>query len=160
MKINRFKKAIMLCGAAIAIAPVATVTAVNSNLNTQTVQASRYPRKNLKGYFVLTKMVKPKSYSFISNGVTVYQAGDVIKVERLDAEVNSKVTFEPLMIGDEKGSTFGNPTVSGASVTATVVEHGKGKKVQLAIYKKMNGHHRAQGHRQPYSKIKIDAIKK
>lgn len=101
-------------------------------------------------------------YAIIKTGGKQYkvQAGDVIKVERLDAEVNSKVTFEPLMIGDEKGSTFGNPTVSGASVTATVVEHGKGKKVQLAIYKKMNGHHRAQGHRQPYSKIKIDAIKK
>ena len=92
MKINRFKKAIMLCGAVIAIAPVATVTAVNSNLNTQTVQASRYPRKNLKGYFVLTKMVKPKSYSFISNGVTVYQAGDVINLR--DMQETAKNRYE------------------------------------------------------------------
>ncbi|MBQ7977162.1 MAG: 50S ribosomal protein L21 [Clostridia bacterium] len=101
-------------------------------------------------------------YAIIKTGGKQYkvQEGDVITVERLDAEVNAKVTFEPLMLGDEKGSTFGAPIVAGASVSATVLEHGKGKKVQLAIYKKMNGHHRAQGHRQPYSKIKIDAIKK
>ena len=101
-------------------------------------------------------------YAIIKTGGKQYkvQEGDVITIERLDAEVNSQVTFEPLMLGDEKGSVFGAPTVTGASVTATVLEHGKGKKVQLAIYKKMNGHHRAQGHRQPYSKIKINAIKK
>lgn len=101
-------------------------------------------------------------YAIIKTGGKQYkvQEGDVIVIERLDAEVNSQVTFEPLMLGDEKGSVFGTPSVAGASVTATVLEHGKGKKVQLAIYKKMNGHHRAQGHRQPYSKIKINAIKK
>ncbi len=101
-------------------------------------------------------------YAIIKTGGKQYkvQTGDVLTVERLDVEAGSKVTFDCLMLGDEKGSTFGTPTVAGASVEATVLEHGKGKKVQLAIYKKMNGHHRAQGHRQPYSKIKIDAIKK
>lgn len=101
-------------------------------------------------------------YAIIKTGGKQYkvQAGDVISVERLDVEAGSKVNFDVLMLGDEKGSTFGNPVVAGASVEATVLENGKGKKVQLAIYKKMNGHHRAQGHRQPYSKIKIDAIKK
>ena len=101
-------------------------------------------------------------YAIIKTGGKQYkvQEGDELFVERLNADVNSQVTFEPLMIGDEKGSVIGTPTVAGASVTATVLEHGKGKKVQLAIYKKMNGHHRAQGHRQPYSKIKINAIKK
>ncbi len=101
-------------------------------------------------------------YAIIKTGGKQYkvQQGDVLTVERLDVEANQKVTFDCLMLGDEKGSVFGTPTVAGASVEATVLEHGKGKKVQLAIYKKMNGHHRAQGHRQPYSKIKIDAIKK
>ena len=101
-------------------------------------------------------------YAIIKTGGKQYKVSenDIITVERLDAGVGSKVTLDCLMIGDEKGSVFGTPTLSGASVTAEVIEHGKGKKVELAIYKKMNGHHRAQGHRQPYSKIKITAIKK
>ena len=101
-------------------------------------------------------------YAIIQTGGKQYkvQENDIITIERLDVEVGSKVTFEALMLGDEKGSVFGTPTVNGATVTAEVLEHGKGKKVQLAIYKKMNGHHRAQGHRQPYSKVKITAITK
>ena len=101
-------------------------------------------------------------YAIIKTGGKQYKVSkdDILTVERLDVEAGSKVTFDCLMIGDDKGSVFGDPIVKGASVTAEVLEHGKGKKVQLAIYKKMNGHHRAQGHRQPYSKIKITAITK
>ena len=101
-------------------------------------------------------------YAIIKTGGKQYkvQENDILTIERLDLEAGSKVTFDALMIGDQNGSVFGTPTVNGATVNAEVLEHGKGKKVQLAIYKKMNGHHRAQGHRQPYSKIKITAIKK
>ncbi len=101
-------------------------------------------------------------YAIIRTGGKQYkvQANDVITVEKLNAVVGDKITFEVLMLGDEKTSVFGNPVVAGASVTGEVVEHGKGDKVQMAIYKKMNGHHRAQGHRQPYSKVKITAISK
>ncbi len=101
-------------------------------------------------------------YAIIKTGGKQYkvQTNDIIEIERLDAEVGSKVNFEVLMIADDKGSVFGNPVVESAKVEAEVLEHGKGKKVQLAIYKKMNGHHRAQGHRQPYSKVKITAIAK
>ena len=101
-------------------------------------------------------------YAIIQTGGKQYkvQANDVITIERIDAEVGSKVNFDVLMISDDKDSVFGNPTVAGAKVEAEVLEHGKGKKVQLAIYKKMNGHHRAQGHRQPYSKVKITTIVK
>ncbi|MBO5103287.1 MAG: 50S ribosomal protein L21 [Clostridia bacterium] len=101
-------------------------------------------------------------YAIIKTGGKQYKVkeNDIIEIERLDVEAGAKVNFDVLMLGDEKGSVFGNPVVAGASVTAEVLEHGKGKKVQMAIYKKMNGHHRAQGHRQPYSKVKITAIKK
>ncbi len=101
-------------------------------------------------------------YAIIKTGGKQYkvQENDVLKVERLEAQVGDKVTFDVLMLGEDKGGVFGNPTINGASVTAEVLENGKGPKVQLAIYKKMNGHHRAQGHRQPYSKIKIVSIKK
>ncbi len=101
-------------------------------------------------------------YAIIQTGGKQYkvQVNDIISIERIEAEVGAKVNFDVLMICDDKGAVFGNPVVAGAKAEAEVLEHGKGQKVQLAIYKKMNGHHRAQGHRQPYSKVKITAIAK
>ena len=101
-------------------------------------------------------------YAIIKTGGKQYkvQEGQVLSVERLPNEVNSEITFEPLLIGDEGGSLVGTPVVKGAAVVATVVEHGKGDKLNIAVYKKMVGHHRAQGHRQPYTKIKIKSITK
>ena len=101
-------------------------------------------------------------YAIIKTGGKQYkvQEGQTLIVERLPNEVNSEITFEPLLIGEEGVSKIGTPTVKGASVIATVVEHGKGEKLNIAVYKKMVGHHRAQGHRQPYTKIKIKSITK
>ena len=101
-------------------------------------------------------------YAIIKTGGKQYkvQEGQTLIVERLPNEVNSEITFEPLLIGEEGASKIGTPTVKGASVVATVVEHGKGDKLNIAVYKKMVGHHRAQGHRQPYTKIKIKSITK
>jgi len=101
-------------------------------------------------------------YAIIKTGGKQYkvEVGQELKVERLSNDVKSEITFEPLLIGDESGSVIGSPTVKGASVVATVVEHGKGEKLNIAVYKKMVGHHRAQGHRQPYTKIKIKSITK
>jgi len=101
-------------------------------------------------------------YAIIKTGGKQYkvQEGQVLSVERLPGEVKTEVTFEPLLIGDENGSQIGAPTVKGASVVATIIEHGKGEKLNIAVYKKMVGHHRAQGHRQPYTKIKIKSITK
>lgn len=91
MKINRFKKAIMLCGAVIAIAPIATITAVNTT-NTQTVQASHYPRKHLKGYRVLTKMVKPNSFLYITSASDLFPAGTVFSLH--DMQETRKNRYE------------------------------------------------------------------
>ena len=100
-------------------------------------------------------------YAIISCGGKQYKvsAGDVIAVEKLDNEVNAKIELPALLVSDDKGVKAGHPNVDGVVVSATVLEHGKGEKVSIAVYKKMNGHHRAQGHRQPYTKIRIDAIK-
>jgi len=100
-------------------------------------------------------------YAIVKAGGKQYKVteGLVFETELVNAEVNSTVELEAVLVADENNVLVGAQAAN-AKVVATVVEHGKGKKVQLAIYKKMNGHHRAQGHRQPYSKIKIDAIKK
>ena len=101
-------------------------------------------------------------YAIISCGGKQYAVSenDEIDVEYMNVKENETVTFEPLLISDKAGqSTIGTPTVSGATVVASVIEHGKGEKLNIARYKKMNGHHRAQGHRQPYTRLKIVSIK-
>lgn len=100
-------------------------------------------------------------YAIISCGGKQYKvsAGDVVSVEKLDAELNSSIELPALLVSDDKTVKVGNPSVNGVVVKATVLEHGKGEKLAIAVYKKMNGHHRAQGHRQPFTKIRIDEIK-
>ena len=100
-------------------------------------------------------------YAIISSGGKQYKvsAGDVVLVEKLEQQPNTKLSLPALLVSDDKGVKVGNPNVDGVVVEATVLEHGKGEKLSIAVYKKMNGHHRAQGHRQPYTKIRIDNIK-
>ena len=79
-----------------------------------------------------------------------------IFVEKLDGNEGDKVTFdEVLMLGDK----IGNPTVSGAKVTGTIVKHGKGKKIRIFTYKpNTTSTRKKQGHRQPYTKVRIEKI--
>ena len=81
-----------------------------------------------------------------------------IYIEKLDAEVGSEVTFDKVvMIGGEK-TTFGTPYVNGATVVATVEKQGKEKKVIVYKYNSKKHYHKKQGHRQPYTKLVVEAI--
>ncbi len=81
--------------------------------------------------------------------------GDEIYVEKLDNEVNTDITFDEVLYVDGK---VGTPTVKGASVTATVLKHGKQKKVVVFKYKPKKKFRNKQGHRQPYTKLVIKKI--
>jgi ribosomal protein L21 len=82
--------------------------------------------------------------------------GTVLYVEKLDNEVNTDVTFNEVLYVDGK---VGTPTVKGASVTATVLKHGKQKKIRVFKYKNKTKSSRVtKGHRQPYTKIEIKKI--
>ena len=81
--------------------------------------------------------------------------GDVVFFEKLDAEVGKEVTFDEVLMA---GEVFGNPTVKNASVVGVVEKQGKQKKVVTFKYKPKKGSHRKQGHRQPYTKVVINAI--
>ncbi|MCL2540209.1 MAG: 50S ribosomal protein L21 [Firmicutes bacterium] len=96
-------------------------------------------------------------YAIVSTGGKQYKVAemDLIIVEKLDAEVGATVKLDVLMLNGKVGT----PLVAGAAVTAKVIEHGKGDKLYIRTYKKMNGHHRAAGHRQPYTKLEIISIK-
>ena len=85
--------------------------------------------------------------------------GDVLFIEKLEAEAGETITFDQVLaILDGETATFGAPVVEGATVTATVVKNGKGKKVRIFKYNPKKGYRKRQGHRQPYTKVQISAI--
>ena len=100
-------------------------------------------------------------YAVIETGGKQYrvQQGDVITVEKLNVEAGEKVTFDKvLVVNDGEGLTVGTPCVEGATVGATVVENGKGKKVVIFKYKAKKDYRKKQGHRQPYTMVKIESL--
>ena len=85
--------------------------------------------------------------------------GDVLFIEKLNAEAGETVTFDKVLaVVFEDSQTFGAPTVAGASVTASVVKNGKSKKIMVYKMKPKKNYRRAQGHRQPYTKVQIEKI--
>lgn len=100
-------------------------------------------------------------YAIIKTGGKQYKVseGDEIIIEKLEAEENSVVTFEEVLaIIDGDDAKIGTPNVEGAKVTATVVKNGKGPKLRIFKYKHKTNYRRRQGHRQPFTKVKIDKI--
>ena len=85
--------------------------------------------------------------------------GDVLFIEKLDAEVDSTVKFdEVLAVLDGENSKIGAPVVEGAAVEAKVVKNGKGKKLTIIKYKAKKNEKKKMGHRQPYTKVEITKI--
>ena len=98
-------------------------------------------------------------YAIIATGGKQYKVseGDVIKVEKLDAEPGATVTFDQVVaVSDKELKVAGD--VANANVTATVMEQGRGKKVIVYKYKRKTGYHKKNGHRQQYTEVKIDKI--
>ena len=100
-------------------------------------------------------------YAIIKTGGKQYKVapGDVLSVEKLDAEVGAEVRFDALMTVDGDTVVIGKPVVEGSDVVAKVVEHGKGGKVVVFKYKPKKDYKKTQGHRQPYTKIEIVSVK-
>ncbi len=98
-------------------------------------------------------------YAIIATGGKQYKVaeGDVIKVEKLDAEVDSTVTFDQVLAVGGDSLKVG-ADVASSSVSATVVEQGRDRKVIVYKYKPKSGYHKKNGHRQAYTKVKIDKI--
>ena len=98
-------------------------------------------------------------YAIIATGGKQYKVaeGDVLKVEKLDAEAGNTVTFDQVIAVND-GSLKVGADVANASVTATVMEQGRGKKVIVYKYKRKTGYHKKNGHRQSYTQVKIEKI--
>jgi len=85
--------------------------------------------------------------------------GDEVFIERLPAESEEKVTFgNVLAVFDGDDAKIGAPYVEGATVEAVIVKNGKSKKIIVFKMRKRKGYRRKQGHRQPYTKVKIEKI--
>ena len=85
--------------------------------------------------------------------------GDEIFVEKLNAEADDTVIFDQVLaVVDGENSTFGKPVVDGAKVEATVVKNGKAKKIVVFKYRPKKDSKSIRGHRQPYTKVKIEKI--
>ena len=85
--------------------------------------------------------------------------GDVVFVEKLDAAAGEAVKFDQVLaVIDGDNAVFGKPVIEGAAVSANVVKNGKGSKIRVYKMKPKKGYRRTQGHRQPYTKVQIEAI--
>ncbi len=85
--------------------------------------------------------------------------GDVIYIEKLNAEAEETVRFEQVLaVVDGENSKFGTPTVAGAAVEAKVLKNGKGKKIRVFKYRSKKDSKSLRGHRQPYTKVQIEKI--
>ncbi len=99
-------------------------------------------------------------YAIIATGGKQYKVseGDVIRVEKIDAEAGGTVTFDQVLAVNDGELKVGCPTVEGATVSATVEMQGKAKKVIVYKYKSKTGYHKKNGHRQLFTQVKIDKI--
>ena len=99
-------------------------------------------------------------YAVIVTGGKQYKVaeGDVLYIEKLDAEADAKITFDQVLaVGSEDGLKAGTDCAN-ATVDATVLKNGKGKKITVFTYKPKKNEKRKMGHRQPYTKVEITKI--
>ncbi len=100
-------------------------------------------------------------YAVIETGGKQYkvQEGDIVFIEKLDAEDGAAVTFDKVLAVSSDGSvTFGKPLVDSAKVDGKVLGQGKEKKIIVFKYKAKKGYRNKTGHRQPYTKVQINKI--
>jgi len=100
-------------------------------------------------------------YAIIETGGKQYkvQEGDVLFIEKLNAGEGENVTFDRVLaVSKGEGLVTGTPVVAGATVSAKVEQHVKGKKITVFKYKPKKNYHKKQGHRQPYTKVTIEKI--
>ncbi len=100
-------------------------------------------------------------YAIIETGGKQYrvQEGDTLFVEKIDGTAGDVVEFDKVLVVSNDGKlSVGNPYVEGSKIEASVLEQGKGPKIIVFKYKAKKDYRRKQGHRQPYTKVKIDKI--
>lgn len=88
------------------------------------------------------------------------QEGQVLKIEKLEEEPGANLVFDALLVSDSEGTStvVGTPTVGGTQVKATVLDHGRADKISVIKYKSKSRYRRNVGHRQHFTRVKIEKI--
>ncbi|HEX5364302.1 MAG TPA: 50S ribosomal protein L21 [Gallionella sp.] len=100
-------------------------------------------------------------YAVIKTGGKQYRviAGETLKIETIPGDVGAAIVLDKvLMVADGDKLSMGKPLLTGASVTATIVSHGRGEKVHIFKMRRRKHYKKSQGHRQNYTEIRIDGI--
>ena len=100
-------------------------------------------------------------YAVVATGGKQYKIkeGETLRIEKVDGNVGDAYTFDQvLLVADGEKLAVGQPMVQGASVSAHIVEQGKSKKILVFKYKRRKRYRRKQGHRQPFTAVRIDNI--
>ena len=100
-------------------------------------------------------------YAVIKTGGKQYRVeqGDTLALERLDGDTGAQVSFdEVFLVGSDDATQIGRPLIQGASVKATIVEQGRAKKVIIFKFRRRKNYKRKKGHRQYFTRVRIDAI--
>src|SRR5690242_2391583 len=103
----------------------------------------------------------PLMYAVVKTGGKQYKVapGEKLKIEQIPADVGAEVILDQvLMVGEGESVRLGQPVVSGATVKATVVAHGRGEKVKIIKMRRRKHYQKHQGHRQNYTELRIDSI--
>lgn len=102
-------------------------------------------------------------YAVVVTGGKQYRVmqGEVLRVELLDAEPGAEVVFDQvLLLGDGESVVIGQPTVAGATVSATIKRHGRADKIKIVKFRRRKHHRKQMGHRQHFSEVEITGIAK
>ncbi len=100
-------------------------------------------------------------YAVIKSGGKQYRvvSGEKLKVETISQDVGAEIVlYQILMVADGDKLSFGNPLVSGATIKATVISHGRGEKIKIFKMRRRKHYRKTQGHRQNYTEIQINSI--
>ena len=100
-------------------------------------------------------------YAVVKTGGKQYKVapGEKLKIEQIPADVGAEVVLDQvLMVGEGETVRLGQPNVAGATVTATVLAHGRGEKIRIFKMRRRKHYQKHQGHRQNYTELQIDAI--
>ena len=100
-------------------------------------------------------------YAIFQQGGHQYKAreDEILRLQKLPADVGDEVTFERVLAVRQNGEfVVGTPHLPGASITGTVVQQGRGRKIRIFKYKPRKHYKRQRGHRQPFTAVRIDKI--
>jgi len=100
-------------------------------------------------------------YAVLATGGKQYKVeqGDILRIEKIPGDVGASVSFDKvLMFSDGENIRVGTPLLDGISVSGHIVEQDKAKKILVFKYKRRKNYRRKQGHRQPFTAVKIDSI--